>query len=73
MHFGFMYLRSRIGLLPSFQPYHSFQATLSYWAGADVPAIVPWLLSFLNGMTIWDFCSAVLTACCLAELARRKD
>ena len=55
VHFGFMYLRSRIGLLPSFQPYHSFQATLSYWVGADVPAIVPWLLSFLNGMTILGF------------------
>jgi hypothetical protein len=55
VHFGFMSLRSRIGLLPSFQPYHSFQATLSYWAGADVPPIVPWLLSFLNGMTILGF------------------
>ena len=29
VHFVFMYLKSRIGLLPSFQPYHSFQTTLS--------------------------------------------
>ena len=55
VHLVFMYFRLRIGLLPSFQPYQSFQATLSHWVGADVPAIVPWLLSFLNGMTILGF------------------
>jgi uncharacterized protein DUF6789 len=55
VHFVFMYLKSRIGLLPSFQPYHSFQTTLSYWVGSNVPAIVPWLLSFLNGMAILGF------------------
>jgi len=38
-----------------FQPYQSFQTTLSYWVGASVPAIVPWRLSFLNGMTILGF------------------
>jgi hypothetical protein len=38
VHFVFMYLKSRIGLLPSFQPYHSFQTTLSYWVGANVRA-----------------------------------
>jgi hypothetical protein len=32
--------------------YHSFQIALSRWIGSDVPAIVPWLLSFLNGMTL---------------------
>jgi hypothetical protein len=52
VHFLFMYLKSRTGLLPSFQPYHSFQIALSHWTGANVPAIVPWTLSFLNGMTI---------------------
>ena len=52
VHFAFMYLRSRLGLLPSFQPYQSFQAALSNWVGTNVPAAVPWLLSFLNGMTI---------------------
>jgi len=55
VHFAFMYLRLRIGLLPSFEPYQSFQATLSYWTGTNVPAIVPWLLSFLNGSTILGF------------------
>jgi hypothetical protein len=55
VHFAFMYAKSRLGVLPSFQPYQSFQATLSLWVGTDVPAIVPWLLSFLNGMTILGF------------------
>jgi hypothetical protein len=55
VHFFFMYLKSRTGLLPLFQPYQSFQHALSLWVGADVPAIVPWLLSFLNGMAILGF------------------
>jgi hypothetical protein len=52
VHFLFMYLKSAIGLLPEFQPYHSFQVALSEWLGTNVPHIVPWVLSFLNGMTI---------------------
>jgi hypothetical protein len=52
VHFLFMYFKSRLGLLPSFQPYQSFQIALSRWVGSDVPAIVPWLLSFLNGMML---------------------
>ena len=55
VHFFFMYLKSRTGLLPSFQPYQTFQHALSQWVGSDVPAIVPWLLSFLNGMAILGF------------------
>ncbi len=55
MHFLFMHFKSRIGLLPSFQPYQSFQIALSHWLGADVPAAVPWVLSFANGMTILGF------------------
>jgi Family of unknown function (DUF6789) len=55
VHFFFMYFKSRVGLLPSFQPYQSFQHSLSQWVGTDVPAIVPWLLSFVNGMAILGF------------------
>ena len=55
VHFLFMYLKSRTGLLPAFQPYQSFQAALGHWVGTNVPAIVPWVLSFLNGMTILGF------------------
>jgi hypothetical protein len=60
VHFAFMYLKSRLGLLPSFQPYQSFQAALSHWVGTNVPPTVPWLLSFLNGMTILGFLFARL-------------
>jgi uncharacterized protein DUF6789 len=55
VHFAFMYLRSRLGLLSSFQPYQNFQTALSQWVGANVPPAVPCLLSFLNGMTILGF------------------
>jgi len=55
VHFFFMYLKSRTGLLPSFQPYQNLQQTLAQWVGRDVPAIVPWLLSLVNGMAILGF------------------
>jgi hypothetical protein len=55
VHFLFMYLKSATGLLPEFQPYHSFQVALSHWLGTNVPHIVPWALSFLNAMTILGF------------------
>jgi hypothetical protein len=55
IHFLFMHLKSWTGLLPSFQPYQSFQIALSHWVGTNVPAVVPWTLSFLNGMTILGF------------------
>jgi hypothetical protein len=52
VHFSFMYLKARMGLLPAFQPYQSFQAALGRWIGGNIPAIVPWVLSFLNGTTL---------------------
>ncbi len=55
VHFAFLHLKTQMGLLPEFQPYQSFQIALSRWVGADVPMIVPWALSFLNGMTILGF------------------
>jgi len=55
VHFLFMYVKARTGLLPAFQPYHSFQVALGNWVGTNVPAIVPWALSFLNGMVILGF------------------
>jgi hypothetical protein len=55
VHFLFMYIKSRAGLLPEFQPYQAFQAALNHWIGTNVPAIVPWALSFLNGMAILGF------------------
>jgi len=55
VHLLFMYFKARIGLLPSFQPYQSFQTALSHLVGANVPAIVPWMLSLVNGMAILGF------------------
>jgi hypothetical protein len=55
VHFLFMYFRTRSGVLPSFQPYQAFQFALSQWVGTNVPEIVPWALSFVNGMTILGF------------------
>jgi hypothetical protein len=55
VHFLFMYFKAQSGLLPEFQPYHSFQLALSNWVGANVPGIVPWTLSFFNGMAILGF------------------
>jgi len=40
------------GWLPSFQPYEALQKTLSALIGSDVPAIIPWAISYLNGMTV---------------------
>jgi uncharacterized protein DUF6789 len=54
-HTLLMYLKSRSGLLPAFQPYESFQAALSRLVGGEVHPIVPWALSFLNGSTILGF------------------
>jgi uncharacterized BrkB/YihY/UPF0761 family membrane protein len=51
-----MYLKSRTGLLPAFQPYESFQATLAHLTGGEVHPIIPWALSFLNGSTILGLC-----------------
>ncbi|TKW78519.1 MAG: hypothetical protein DI543_10015, partial [Bradyrhizobium icense] len=46
-HTLLMYLKSRIGLLPSFQPYESLQAALGHLIGGKVNPVVPWVLSFL--------------------------
>ena len=46
-----MYLKSRLGLLPAFQPYESLQIALGHAVGGQVHPVVPWALSFLNGST----------------------
>ena len=55
VHFLFMYFKTRAGILPSFQPYQTLQLTLNRWVGTEVPAFVPWALSFVNGMAILGF------------------
>ena len=54
-HSLLMYLKFRLNLLPSFQPYESLQLALSHLTGGRVHPVVPWLLSFLNGSTITGF------------------
>jgi hypothetical protein len=54
-HYGLMYFKARTGLMPSFQPYQALQAALSELVGRDVHPLVPWLLSFVNGMAVLGF------------------
>jgi len=59
-HSLLMYLKSRTGLLPSFQPYHNLQMMLSRETGTAIHPGIPWLLSFLNGSTILGFAFGLL-------------
>lgn len=54
-HFTLMYLKSRTGLLPSFQPYQDLQLVLGELTGGSVHPIAPWALSFLNGAVVLGF------------------
>jgi hypothetical protein len=51
-HSGLMFLKSRMGLLPSFHPYEDLQQKLSELVGGSVHPLVPWALSFLNGAVV---------------------
>jgi hypothetical protein len=57
-HSVLMFAKSRMGLLPSFQPYESLQNALNHLIGSDVHPIVPWALSFLSGATLVGFAFA---------------
>jgi hypothetical protein len=54
-HSALMYLKFRMGWLPTFQPYRALQITLSQMVGTEVHPVVPWALSFLNGSTLVSF------------------
>ena len=51
-HTLLIYLKVHGGWLPSFQPYEALQKTLSHLIGSSVPPIIPWVISYLNGMTV---------------------
>ena len=51
-HSGLMFLKSRMGLLPSFHPYEDLQQRLSELIGGSVHPVIPWALSFLNGAVL---------------------
>jgi uncharacterized protein DUF6789 len=59
-HSSLMFFKSRMGLLPSFQPYASLQNALDCLFGSDVHPIVLWLLSFVSGATLVGFLFARL-------------
>jgi hypothetical protein len=54
-HYALMYFKARTGLMPSFEPYRTLQAGLAELVGRDVHPLVPWLLSFANGMAVLGF------------------
>jgi hypothetical protein len=51
-HTGLMFLKSWLGLLPSFNPYQDLQQALNRLVGGSVDPLVPWALSFLNGAVV---------------------
>ena len=51
-HFCLMFVKSRAGLLPSFQPYDDLQRVLSNLVGYSVYPWLTWLMSFLNGAVV---------------------
>jgi hypothetical protein len=51
-HSGLMFLKSQMGLLPSFHPYEDLQQRLSELIGGSVHPVIPWALSFLNGAVV---------------------
>ena len=66
-HSCLMILKSRAGLLPSFQPYDDLQRLLGDLVGGSVGPAVPWLLSFANGAVVLGFQG--LTGCLPARTA----
>jgi len=51
-HFGLMWLKSSIGLLPAFHPYDDLQRALNVLVGSSVSPMIPWALSLLNGSVV---------------------
>lgn len=54
-HSCLMILKSRFGLLPTFQPYADLQQILSVLIGRNVHPAVPWALSFFNGAIVLGY------------------
>jgi len=59
-HSLLMFLKTRLGLLPSFAPYERLQVALNTLSGSDVSPILPWALSFVSGATVLGFLFARL-------------
>ena len=46
------YLKTKLGILPTFVPYTELHKTLAAVTGTSVHPLVPWLLSFANGAIV---------------------
>lgn len=51
-HTGLMFVKSSLGLLPSFDPYAALQAALASWPFAAAHPALAWALSFVSGATV---------------------
>ncbi|MBR0846899.1 hypothetical protein JQ543_04000 [Bradyrhizobium diazoefficiens] len=51
-HGSLMFLKDRMGWLPTFQPYQDLQLALSGIFGSTIQPAVPWMLSFINGTLV---------------------
>jgi len=49
-HSGLMFLKNRMGLLASFQPYEDLQRALSQLTGSSVHPLIPWKLQRRGAM-----------------------
>jgi hypothetical protein len=54
-HSALMAFKSWSGLMPTFQPYDSLQATLGRLIGANLHPTAVWLISFVSGATVLGF------------------
>lgn len=54
-HTILMALKSWAQWLPGFEPYRDLQETLATLIGGSIPAVVPWLLTYLNGSVVLGF------------------
>ncbi|HMN70411.1 MAG TPA: hypothetical protein PKA55_00940 [Rhodoblastus sp.] len=54
------FLKTRLGILPEFQPYEQFQRALKALTGASLSPSLAYALTFINGAVIWGFIFARL-------------
>ncbi len=59
-HTTLMLAKSKLGLMPTFQPYLDMQTYLTGLIGSDVPVIVPWALTFINGSVVLGFLFSIM-------------
>ncbi|MBR0718218.1 hypothetical protein JQ632_30230 [Bradyrhizobium liaoningense] len=61
-HGTLMFLKDRMGWLPTFQPYQDLQRVLGEVFGESVQPALPWVLSFVNGTLVISLVFALIYA-----------